>query len=289
MLRVLKSIFLLFSVSFVSGQFGDVEISLDTQWLKETDRVVVEAIPEQLKIFFATTPWDEEYADLAIPLSIQMIFESAADKGGERLYTAQCSFAAALDQRYFARGIQFRYAEGQIVAYSPVIFEPLASTMEYYGYIILAGEADTYHRFGGSRFYERGRDLALEGERSFYPRGWSDRIDLVDQLTKNRGLRLVRFFFYEMDALVGEKKFAAADTALAQMIKNLELTFTTFPREYYTMIFLNGHAHEFCDLPLQLKNRERLLRLLIEMDPANKETYEEALEVKSEKRRLPKK
>ncbi len=269
-------------MSSVTAQFGDVEVNLDTQWLRGTDRVIVSEIADQLQIFFTTTPWDEQYGDLEMTLSIQMIFEGAAEKGGERLYTAQCSFSNRLDQRYFAKGIQFPYSRGQGIAYSPVIFNSLASTMEYYGYIMLAGEADTYEQFGGTRFYERARDLALEGERSLYPRGWSDRIELVDQLSKNRGLRLAKFYFYDVDASLQEEEIEASDESLARMIESLELIFFTFPREFYTMIFLSGHAHDFCDLPGILTNREVLLKLLVEIDPENKKTYLRCLGIKSE-------
>jgi len=282
MFKVYKFVCLLFLLSSLFAQFGDIEVSLDSQQLKEIGRTITAEIPEQLKLFFTTTPWDEQYSDLEIPLTIQIIFEGTSEKGGERLYSVQCSFSNRLDQRYFARGIQFPYSMGQGIVYSPVIFEPLSSTMEYYGIIILAAEADTYEQFGGTRFYEHARDLAFEGERSQYPRGWSDRIELVDQLSKNRGLRLARFYFYDLDAYLQEGDHTAADESLAKMIENLELVFDTFPREYYTMIFINGHAHEFCELPAHLKNRESLLQLLIEMDPGNKETYQQGLEIKSE-------
>jgi len=277
-----RYLILLSFISILSAQFSEIEVTMDSQRLKEIDRSITTEIPEQLKIFFTTTPWDEEYSDLDLQLTIQVIFEGVSEKGGERLYSVQCSFSNRLDQRYLARGIQFPYSIGQGITYSPVIFEPLPSTMEYYGYIILAGEADTYEQYGGTRFFERARELALEGERSQYSRGWSDRIELVDQLTKNRGLRLVRFFFYDVDGYLQDGDNKAADESLAKLIENLELVFTTFPREYYTMIFLNGHTHELCKLPSQLKNKEPLLKLLIEADPANKETYQKGLEIKSE-------
>ena len=273
---------LLFLLSPLFAQFGDIEVSMDSRQLKEIGRSITTEIPEQLRLFFTTTPWDEEYSDLEIPLTIQVIFEGTSERGGERLYSIQCSFSNRLDQRYFAKGIQFPYSMGQGITYSPVIFEPLSSTMEYYGYVVLAAEADTYDQYGGTRFYERARELAHEGERSQYPRGWNERIELVDQLTKNRGLRLVRFFFYDVEAFLQDGDLEGADESLAKMIENLELTFSLFPREYYTMIFLNGHTHEFCEFPFQLKNKEKLLNLLIEIDPANKETYQKGLEIKSE-------
>ena len=282
MMPLLRFFACLLLLSALPAQFGDVEVSLDFQRLKEIDRSITAEIPEQLKLFFTTTPWDEEYSDLVIPVTIQLIFEGVSEKGGERLYSAQCSISNRLDQRYFARGIQFPYSAGQGITYSPVIFEPLASTMEYYATIILAGEADTYEQFGGTRFYERARELALRGQQSQYRRGWSDRIELVDQLTKNRGLRLAKFYFYEADAALQDNDLKAAEELFNKMMENLKVVFARFPREYYTIIFLGGHADDFVRLPARLRNRQEILEPLIEMDHENREKYQRALGIKSE-------
>ncbi len=275
-------LFLTSSLSILSAQFADVKVSLDVQRLKERDRRITSELPDQIKLFFKSTPWDQEYSDLAIPLAIQLIFESVSDKGGEHLYSAQCLFSNGSDQRYFAKVIQFPYAAGQGIIFSPVLFAPLASALEYYGNIILAGEADTYNQFGGTRFYERGRELALRGITSQYRRGWSDRVELVDILTKNKGTRLARFFFFDALAYLDEDDLEAAETSLDKMMENLELTFAKYPREHYTIIFLKGHAEELSQLPDQLQNKKKILTRLIELDPDNKARYREGLGIKSE-------
>ncbi|MFQ6615963.1 MAG: DUF4835 family protein [Fidelibacterota bacterium] len=269
-------------MSSLTAQFGSVEVSLDVQRLKEGDRRITQEIPRQLQLFFSGTPWDEEYSDLQIPVFIQMVFESVSEKGGERVYSAQCLFSNRLDQRYLARVIQFPYSSGQGILYSPVIFEPLASAMEFYALILLAGEADTYEPLGGTRFYERTRELALRGVQSLYPRGWSDRAELVDQLVKNRGLRLAKFYFYEVQALIQDGEIGLAEESLDRMVDHLSQALTTLPREHYTMIFLDAHAKELSLLPLSVRNREKTLSRLIRLDPDRKEIYETGLMAKSE-------
>lgn len=275
-------IFLSLLVSTLWAQFGSVEVSLDVQRLKEGDRRITQEIPGQLKLFFEGTPWDEEYSDLEIPVTIQVIFEGVSEKGGERVYSAQCLFSNELDQRYFARVIQFPYSSGQGIRYSPVIFDPLSSAMEFYALLILAGEADTYEQLGGTRFYERTRELALRGVQSLYPRGWSNREELVDQLSKNRGFRLSRYYFYEAQALLREGEIELAEEALTHMVENLDRVLTKLPREYYTMIFLDAHAKELSQLPEFLRNRKEVLSTLIQLDPDRKEIYEAGLTGKSE-------
>ena len=268
-------------VSISNAQFGNVQVTLDAQRLKENDRRTTSTLANEVVSFFKVTPWDEEFRDLKIPLNVQIIFEGVADKGSERLYSAQCLFSTGIDQRYFAKLIQFPYAMGQSVVFSPVIFEPLASALEFYGYIVMAGEADTYEQFGGTRFYERAREIALRGLSSQYRRGWSERLELVNLMTKYRETRLAKFHFYDAMAYIDEENLEGANEAFKKMMKNLEDTFFKFPREHYSIIFLTGHAEELSKLPTSISSKKMMLKKLSELDPDNKAKYQLGLDTKS--------
>ncbi|MCH8067943.1 MAG: DUF4835 family protein [Candidatus Marinimicrobia bacterium] len=268
--------------STLFAQFVDVQVTIDDTRLKENHRRITGGLKNQIKMFFETTSWDQEYGDLQIPLSIHLIFDTVSDKGGINIYSAQCLFSSGLDQRYFAKIVHFPYSSGQGVIYSPVLFEPLASTLQYYGYIILAGEADTYEQFAGTRFYEMARELTFRGKSSQYPRGWSDRVDLVDQLTNNRGLRLAKFFFYEGFTLLQEDNIIGSTESFLKMIENFNWVSTKFPRERYTSIFLDAHAQELANLPKQFKQQKKILTELIQIDPDNEDIYKAGLGIKSE-------
>lgn len=265
----------------LTAQFGTVAVSVDVSQLKENDRRVTTGINEQIKNFFLTSPWDEEYSDLEIPLTVQIFFQSVADKGGERLYGVQCLFSNGSDQRYFARAVQFPYSQGQGVSYSPVIFDPLASFLEFYGVLILAGEADTYDILGGTRFYERSREIALRGISSLYTRGWRQRSELVDILSKNKPLRIAKFYFYDGMAYLNEGDPIEAISAFDKMLARLQENYRQAPREHYTSIFLGAHARDFVDLPRKLPNREKILKAMINFDPDNDDLYRQGLGTKS--------
>ncbi|MBC8175345.1 MAG: DUF4835 family protein [Candidatus Marinimicrobia bacterium] len=274
--KISSLIITIFFVSILPAQFCDISVTIDTRQLKENDRIITADLGDQLNIFFESTLFDEEYWDIEIPLTIQLIFEGVSEKSGERIYSAQCLFSNNSDQRYFSKLLQFPYSLGQGVIYSPVIFEPLASSMEYYGYIILAGEADTYEIMGGNRFYERARELALRGMSSLYPRGWNNRVILVDNLSKNHGLRQAKFFYYKAGAMIEDEDYIEAEKAYNKMIENLEWVDTTFGRERYTLLFLEAHARDLANIPPQVTNRQEILSDLIILDPDNEDIYETA-------------
>ena len=271
----------LFSISSLNAQFANVRVTVDQMRLKESDRRATSTLANEVINLFKLTRWDEEYGDLDISLNVQFIFEGVADKGSEHLYSAQCLFSTGVDQRYFAKGIQFPYVMGQTVVPSPVVFEPLASAMEFYAYIVLAGEADTYEQFGGTRFYEKAREIALRGMSSQYRLGWRDRTELVDLLTKYRESRLAKFHFYDAMAYIEEGDPDGADTALKEMMKNLEMTFSKYPREHYTIIFLTGHAEALSRLPDGISSKKTILNKLSQLDPDNKAKYQLGLGDKS--------
>ena len=167
------------------------------------------------------------------------------------------------------------------MVFSPVIFEPLASALEFYGYLVIAGETDTYEKFGGTRFYERAREIALRGLSSQYRRGWSERLELVNLMTKYRQTRLAKFHFYDAMAYIDEGELNSADEAFKEMMKNLEGTFTQFPREHYSIIFLTGHAEDLSKLPTGVSSKKKMLKRLSELDPDNKKKYQSGLDTKS--------
>lgn len=279
-INILLKIFIIFySFTFfnLNAQFKTVKITIDNQRLKEGDKQITSNMNESIKNFFLLTNWGNEIEDLQISLDIQVLFEGIADKGSERLFSAQFLFNTGIDQRYFSKTIQFPYSFGQNINYSPIIFEPLSSALEFYGSTIIAGELDTYEKFGGTSFYEKSREIAMRGMSSQYRRGWSDRLELIDLLTKYRDSRLAKFNFYDGMAYIEENDYDGAELAFSEMINNLNKTFKRFPREHYTTIFLKGHIENFINLNDEFQYKKTILNELLIFDPDNSKKYQDAI------------
>ena len=61
---------------------------------------------------------------------------------------------------------------------------------------------------------------------------------MVDLLTKYRETRLAKFHFYDAMVFIEENNLEGADIALNEMLKNFEETFSKYPSEHYSFIFL---------------------------------------------------
>ncbi|RMF06891.1 MAG: DUF4835 family protein [Candidatus Neomarinimicrobiota bacterium] len=269
-----RSLFLIVCgwITLAWGQFSSVKVTLDDQLLRSSDKQLVRSLIPSLQQFYTQTEFDQEYSDLGIALQVQLIFEGTSSKGSAQTYLAQALFSNGTDQRYFDKAVQFVYAPNQTLYYDPVQFESLPSFLAFYGELILAGEIDTYEPMGGTHHYEEARNIALRGQSSDYSRGWSDRVQLVDDLTANSYLRRARFHFYYGDELLQDQKPERALEEFQSMLKELEQVFTRWPRERNTLYFLKANAPQLT-LDLGLLNRQEDLEWLAEVDPDNGQVY----------------
>lgn len=267
---------LLFS-SMIMAQFGKVDVSIDLKLLKEADRQKLYELNSEIKRFFTQGVWDENWSDLEIPLSIQMVVEGVSEKGAVRTYMAQVMVSGGQETRLFDKAIQFYYNAGTPLYYDAVVFEPLPFLLKFYGLLILGTEADTYEPLGGTNLLEKSRNIANEGAASDYPRGWGDRIEDLDQVVSNYGLRKARFSYYYGVDLFKSGNIEAALNEFKFMINGLKESQLKDPRDPHMLYFLKVNRSEIARL-FSILNHSDWLRYLIKLDPDNESIYGPALE-----------
>ncbi|MFH1852397.1 MAG: DUF4835 family protein [Candidatus Neomarinimicrobiota bacterium] len=258
------------------AQFGEINTVFDDRLLKDNDRQLLADLPNEIGRFFANMAWDGDFGDLVIPLHLQLIFEGTSSKGAEKTYLVQALISNGLDQRYFDKSVQFSLISSGL-NYSPGFFDPLSSFLTYYGYLILAGEADTYVPNGGSQFYEICREIALRGSSSDYSKGWSERVRQVDELSTNYGLRKARLAFYYGEELFRKGELDKALAQLKDVVNGLDMVYQKTGREQNVNTFMKAHCGDLARMLGMLGQKELLLDL-VELDPDNEKIYQAALE-----------
>jgi hypothetical protein len=230
-------------------------------------------LKEDIRQFYLNTSWDKEYSDLDIPLHIQLIFEGAASKGNVKTYICKALFSNGSELRYFDKGVQFYYSTGTSLYFDLVLFEPLSAFLAYYAHIILGGEIDTYDFKGGSTAYEIARDISLRGAASDYQKGWGTRISLVDDISKNTGLRSARLSYYIAKDLINQGDIEEAVKEFNNMLNGLEQSYIDFRREQSTQFFMKIHSETLAKIFSKIGRRD-LLTDLKQLDPDNNELYQ---------------
>lgn len=262
-----------FIITPIFPQFGSIKIDFDDRLLRSDEKHDLLNLKEDIRQFYLNTSWDKEYSDLDIPLHIQLIFEGAASKGNVKTYICKALFSNGGELRYFDKGVQFYYSTGTSLYFDLVLFEPLSAFLAYYAHIILAGEIDTYDFKGGNAAYEIARDIGLRGAASDYQKGWGTRISLVDDISKNTGLRSARLSYYIAKDLINQGNIEEAVEEFNNMLNGLEQSYIDFRREQSTQFFMKIHSETLAKLFSKI-GRRNLLADLKQLDPDNNELYQ---------------
>ena len=262
-----------FIITPIFSQYGSIKIDFDDRLLRSDEKHDLLNLKEDIRQFYLNTSWDKEYSDLDIPLHIQLIFEGAASKGNVKTYICKALFSNGSELRYFDKGVQFYYSTGTSLYFDLVLFEPLSAFLAYYAHIILGGEIDTYDFKGGNAAYEIARDIGLRGAASDYQKGWGTRISLVDDISKNTGLRSARLSYYIAKDLINQGDIEEAVKEFNNMLDGLEQSYIDFRREQSTQFFMKIHSETLAKIFSKIGRRD-LLTDLKQLDPDNNELYQ---------------
>lgn len=268
-------------LNLVNAQFKAVQVTLDDRLLRSEEKQDILNITNDIRRFFLSTSWDDNYSDLNINLYVQIIFEGVTIKGNETVYNCQAMFSNGNDLRYFDKNAQFFYNSSTSLYYDPVLFEPLSGFLAFYAHLILAGEIDTYEFNGGNSSYELARDIALRGSASDYKKGWSARSNTVDNLNRNNGLRKARLAFYIADDLFKNGNIEDASEEIKIMLDGLDESFRDVGRENSTQYFLKIKSENIAEMLSFLGDIE-LLKDMKELDPDRRDLYQSFLDTISE-------
>ncbi|MFB0517286.1 MAG: DUF4835 family protein [Candidatus Neomarinimicrobiota bacterium] len=278
-MRTILCILIATLVGFLQAQFAEVTVQLDVQRLNDRERQDLLGLEDAIRQFYLNSPWEEDIADLDMYLDLQLVFQSTITIGNEVYYQAQVLFNNRQDQRYFVRDIKFPYSPGRPVNLSPA-FDPLASFLEFYAYLLIAGELDTYQVLAGSPYYTRASSLATQGQNNPYvSQNWSEQLRLVERLATNQELRRAKAYFYQaFDVLAQEKpNLTELRKTLGLFHKAVSSVIQREGQERYTTIFLSGHAEEIAEM-LALAGMWKELADMTVLNPDSERIYQSYLE-----------
>lgn len=276
MVKRISGLFLVF-ISCAFAQFGSVNVNFDSQLLRSDEKQEIINLNSDIVRFFTTTTWDESYSDLMIPLHIQIVFEGITAKGNEKIFNCQALFSNGNDLRYFDKSVQFIYNSGASLYFDPILFEPLTGFLAFYANLVLAGEIDTYEFNGGNASYETAREIAIRGSGSLYKKGWNARINMVDDISRNMGLRKARLSWFIAMDLFKSGDMDGFLTEINSMLDGIEQSFRDFGRDNHTQYFLKIQSSKIAKM-LSMLGRIELLKDMKELDPDRRELYQEALD-----------
>mgnify|MGYP000969972411 FL=1 len=177
------------------SQFVEVNAELDMRRLSEGDRQLFETLTKDIENYYLNTPFAADLDDLDMTIDLRLVLESVSRGGNQITINAQAIVSNKLDQYFYAKSIQFPYEKGRKMYYTTT-FEPLASVLDYYAFMFIGSELDTYDYMGGTTFFNRAIELADLGKDSDWSNGWENRKKKSRNIRGNEYLRSMRFNFF---------------------------------------------------------------------------------------------
>ncbi|MGE5458044.1 MAG: DUF4835 family protein [Methanococcaceae archaeon] len=237
---------------------------------------------------FTTDAWEGD----KIKCSFNVFFDNAND---ETHYSAQVSITSlrpvyhsstsSLMLNVLDNTWSFVYQRGQSINFNQSNFDPLTSFLDYYAYVIIGLDADSFNSLGGSSLFSQALNICLLGANSQNSKGWEknsssySRRGLMDDLLSEK-YRIFRenYFDYHyngVDMLATKKEVGQAN--IVKLIKNLEILKTKQEiRGVLLKTFFDAKSGEIISSLSDFPDKS-IFTSLKKVDPAHLSKYEEAM------------
>lgn len=178
----------------------------------------------------------------------------------------------------------FNYTRGQALVYDPNRYDPLTSVLDFYALVMLGVDYDTFSELGGTRLYERARQIAELGRADVSAPGWGrdptedrSRFTLVQEMLdpEFEPVRRAHFtyHFVVLDRFLLDQN--AAWAAAVATLQDLDALYQQLnQRRYVTDLFFGARYQEITALLREAPQRNEAYALLSNMDPAHLSTYD---------------
>ena len=272
--KFLVSIIVISSIAF--GQKVKATVDLQADRLLPQDRELLAQIPFDLVEYINSNEWSSDYPDIRIDMGINFVIEASNKRGAEQLFRGRIIINSPSGENYLDRAYEFAYQRGQSMQHDRSLFDPLLALVDFYIYMIIAGELDAYVLKAGTIHYEQARAIADQGQVSNYSTGWRTRLEEVGLITDgdHLPLREAKFYYYEGLFYIEERKDAQRGRTYAnKVVELLDAVFSRRPNSKALKRFLDSHYQEFCGLFVYDTNRDNLTKMS-NIDNRHSETYE---------------
>ena len=280
LLKMNKRIIILYLIlnCFVYSQFYDVTLSYEANIsIKDEHRYILEEFNETVINYYKHTNYTSEYDFLDIPLNINIIYHkiNSIDENTHQGFECQLLLSNNKDQYYVTKNITIPYYKGRDIYYNSMIFDKVASIFDYYAYMFIANELDTYGKYLGEQHYNLALTLTNLGTETNNARQWEINKKLLENILQNNYLRNIKYnFFYILDTInTNNQNIKLIKESLQAILNDLKTIYEKYGFEKETLKFIQFYKLELADL-FEIFKIKSGINFLIKFDYKNKEIYE---------------
>ncbi|MGK9477320.1 type IX secretion system protein PorD [Melioribacter sp. OK-6-Me] len=287
----------LFLLSTIRAQELDATVSVNYEQLPVAAKERLINFQSQIETYLNNTKFTtENWGDYKIRCGFNIFFLKAADD--ETTYKAQVVVTSqrpiensernSLMLNIFDNAWSFTYEKNQALYFNQSDFDPLVSFLDFYAYVIIGFDSDSYGKLTGTPYFSKALDIAIRGINTAYMEGWESkstlysRRGLVENLM-NAKYQQFRMDFYDyhyngLDLLSSEPE--AAYKNIVKLIINLDKVKDQLdPRSPLLKVFFDAKAGEIAELLKNYPDNKPLFEALKKIDPPHISKYDEAMKV----------
>lgn len=278
--------FLLFHQTF--AQEIECKVSVNFEQLPPQNKSDLTDFAEKIQRYINTYKWTNvDLGDEKIQCTLNIFFTSASGNnyqaqifvGSQRkIYDSDKSTAVL---RIFDDKIEFFYDKNAPLYHDEFRFDPLLSLIDFYMYIVIGYDFDTYEPLSGTTFFEKAFRICTNAQSSRYTKGWQkvnsgySRFNLINELLDPRYVNfrkaMYEYHFNGLDLLQKhpENAITTIDSVLDVLIKIKNEN----PTSTLVKLFFDAKYMELAEILKNAKNKETIFKKLIFADPSHQSTY----------------
>ena len=282
----------------VRAQEIDLSVDITMDALSPSQKDYLSEFQQKMLDYVNDNRWTEVdfYGD-RIPVRMSVNFNSGTD-GGE--FVAQVVIdaqrrtwkdgrptqATSLTLRILDQKWSFSYIKGQPLIHDEYQYNEIASFIDFYIYLILGVDFDSYEPLQGSDYYQKALTVAQRSQTAQRAQEWRgqtnqySRLNFIAELlnAQYEGFRTgLYWYYYEgLDFIETEKDIA--QQSLAKALENVADVMTrTSGRSLLLTMWLDAKSSEFCRLLDGYANRGKVMSAMVTADPARSEVYRQCM------------
>jgi len=273
----------------VSAQEVDCTVQVNIDAVPTTNKDLLNTFATDVKEYVSHMNWGGGDAAEKVKCTLNIFVQTVI---GENRYSAQVFIGSQRPRfnsnqstavvRLFDELWEFTYLRERPINHNPYTFNDLASFLDFYMYVIMGYDYDTYDRLSGTPLFQKAADIARMGQSSSQ-KGWQittasfSRSQLIDEIL-NAKFEPVRraswtYHFTGLDSLS-----TSPARAYQNMIGALEsidkVRKGADPRNLIIKTFFEAKSLELAEVFKQYPDPSIYIRLS-KIDPTHQKTYEE--------------
>jgi hypothetical protein len=244
------------------------EVNIDTQRLPEEARTKLVGLDSILTLYLQNQEWARDDYQYDYPIQINIYFTDYTPDPAEDRYKAKLIVTNKQDVRL--EDTRWELGLRTPPVFRPGEFQSFKSLVEFYVWILVGLEIDRLEKLGGNPYYEKAKQIDIQGSTSPYYFGWDKRLETLRALQsdQNQNARELNFFYYTGIYFDDQKDYKQSKDYLYYALVKLDKV----PIDIQNR-FLEVNHRQFAEA-LVRAGYVKGVRALMQLDPTHRAVYE---------------